>query len=179
MPELWTLAVSAPMRIRTVQIIIASLALLIYGCSKRTPPAAWSSSESVIVEPGVAIGPVHSGMTIRQVMTDLGRPNNGVVPTPPDEGCLVYTNIGLGVWFDSGGRIVSVSVGQPFAGHTKEGIGLGASRADVIKEYGEPTATNTLPNSSFELLRYEQRGIRFSLHDGKIDEIVVAFKPKK
>jgi hypothetical protein len=83
------------MRIRMVQMIIASLALLIYGCSKRTPPAAWSSSESVMVEPGIGIGPVHSGMTMRQVMTALGQPANGVVPNAPDEGVWFIQISGL------------------------------------------------------------------------------------
>jgi hypothetical protein len=75
--------------------------------------------------------------------------------------------------------MVSVSVGQPFAGHTKEGIGLGSSRADLITAYGEPTATNTPPDGSSELLRFDQRGIQFVLHDGKINQLIVFFKPPK
>ena len=74
--------------------------------------------------------------------------------------------------------MVSVGVRPPFAGHTKEGIGMGASRADIIKVYGAPTAAKPIPPNS-EVLRYESLGVRFALQAGKVDLIVVAFKTTK
>jgi len=60
----------------------------------------------------------------------------------------------------------------------KEGIGIGSSRADVIKAYGEPTNAKPIqPN--FEVLRYELLGLRFQLQDGKVDLIGVVFKTTK
>jgi len=78
----------------------------------------------------------------------------------------------------SGGVVHSVGVRPPFAGRTKEGIGMGASRADIIKAYGEPTAAKPIPPNS-EVLRYESLGVRFQLEDGKVDLIVVTFKTAK
>src|SRR5208283_5854307 len=159
----------------TVTMLLVAAAFFAGGCSKQSAHGSWSSSESIVVEPGVAIGSVHSGMMIQQVIAELGRPDQTVVSASPEiNGALEYTNIGLSV-IPGGGVVRSVGVRPPFAGHTKEGIGMGASRADVIKAYGEPTAAKLIQPDS-EVLRYDSLGVRFQLQDGKVDLIVVTFK---
>ena len=167
------------MKNRIPTIILALLVSLFSGCSKRPTTAAWSSSASIVIEPGVAIGTMHSGMTISQVIAELGQPDTTVVLGSPEiNGALNYTNIGLTVIPSAEGVVHSVGVSSPFAGRTKEGIGMGASRADIIKVYGEPTAAKPVP-PDIEVLRYEQLGVRFQLRDGKVDLIVVTFKTTK
>lgn len=147
-------------------------ALLAGGCSKRSAHGAWSTSESIVIEPGVAIGSVHSGMTIQQVIAELGQPDL------TKDSDLEYTNFGLYVIPGKGDVVQIVSVGPPFAGRTKEGIGMGSSRADVIQAYGEPTAAKPI-KPDFEVLRYEPIGLRFQLQGGKVDLIAVIFKTTK
>ena len=172
------------MTIRTPLIIAALLASLFAGCSKRP---ALTSSTSIVIEPGVSIGPVHSGMTMQQVIEALGEPDktgkqNDAVTV------LEYWKLGLVVVRDSNERFASTVLcfiaegnGSPsmkgFAGHTKEGIGIGSSRADVISAYGEPTVTETprgIPN--LETLKYRPSGLDFKIKDGKVYFIAVLFK---
>jgi len=163
----------------TVTALLVAAALFVGGCSKRSAQAAWSSSESIVVEPGVAIGSVHSGMRIQQIIAELGQPDRTVNSTSPEiNRALDYTNIGLTVIPGDGEAVHSVGVRPPFAGRTKEGIGMGASRADIIKAYGEPTAAKQMQPDS-EVLRYEPLGVRFQLQDDKVDLIVVTFKTTK
>jgi hypothetical protein len=163
----------------TVTAFFVAAALIAGGCTKRPAHGIWSSSKSIVIEPGVAIGSVHSGMTIRQVIAELGEPDRTEDLTFPEVNqALEYTNLGLYVIPDKGGVVHVVSVGPPFAGHTKEGIGMGSSRADVIQAYGKPTAAKPL-KPDFEVLRYEPLGLRFQLQDGKVDLIAVIFKTTK
>src|ERR1035441_5209301 len=82
------------MKNRIPTIILALLVSLFSGCSKRPTTAAWSSSASIVIEPGVAIGTMHSGMTISQVIAELGQPDTTVVLGSPEiNGALNYTNI--------------------------------------------------------------------------------------
>jgi hypothetical protein len=67
---------------------------------------------------------------------------------------------------------------HPFAGRTKEGIGIGSSRADVIRGYGEPTVAKP-GTSGYEFLRYSKLGLVFQLHDGKVDMFSVFFQAAK
>jgi hypothetical protein len=48
-------------------------------------------SESIVIEPGVSIGPVRSGMTIQQVVAELGEPDR------KEEAALEYWDLGLSV----------------------------------------------------------------------------------
>jgi len=162
----------------TVTTLLVAAAFFAGGCSKQSAHGSWSSSESIVVEPGVAIGSVRSGMTTQQVIAELGQPDQTVVSASPEiNGALDYTNIGLSV-IPGGGVVRSVGVRPPFAGHTKEGIGMGASRSDVIKAYGEPTAAKLI-QPDLEVLRYDSLGVRFQLQDGKVDLIVVTLKDTK
>ena len=165
-------------QVATTTLLVAA-ALLAGGCSKRSAHAVWSSSKSIVIEPGVASGSVQSGMTIQQVIAELGQPDRTVDSGFPEiNRALEYTN--YGIYFIPGeGEVVHiVSVGPPFAGRTKEGIGIGSGRADVIKAYGEPTTAKPI-QPHFEGLRYESISLRFQLHDGTVALSGVVFKTTK
>ena len=145
-------------------LVIAAL-ILAAGCSKRPTHSAWASSASTVIEPWVSIGPLHSGMTIQQVITELGQPEQ----TNDKE--LLYPHLGLQVAHAIGGDVMyRVTIQHPFAGHTKDGIGIGSSRADVIQSFGEPKWDKHSP-TGFELLTYEKPGLGldFKLQEGKVD----------
>ena len=163
----------------TPLIVAALLASLFVGCSKRPAHGAWTSSASIVIEPGVAIGPVRSGMSIQQVVAELGEPDQ------KKDSALEYLNLGFSVipgkgevvhivlCVDSGGTFT-----KAFAGRTKEGIGIGSSRADVISAYGEPTATESIDGKpGFEVLRYKPLGLMLEIGAGKVYSIAVIFKP--
>src|ERR1017187_592631 len=152
----------------TLTVFVMVAALLTGGCSKRSAHAAWSSSDSIVIEPGVGIGSVHSGMTIQQVISELGQPER------TNDSDLEYTNIGLYVSPGKSEVVRVVGVFPPFAGRTQEGIGMGSSRVDVIQAYGEPTDVKPI-KPGFEVLRYNTLGLNFELHDGKVDSIGVIF----
>ncbi len=105
-------------------------------------------------------------------------------PSDDHDGCLGYYDLGIALLPEKGGLLeFAVCSGgnakfKPFAGHTKEGISIGSSRADVIKAYGEPTAIELgrgVPEHS--LLDYKTRGIKFRVKEDKVYEIAVSLKP--
>jgi outer membrane protein assembly factor BamE (lipoprotein component of BamABCDE complex) len=162
--------------------LLAAVALLAGGCSKRSARGAWTSSASIIIEPGVSIGLVRSGMTIQQVVAELGEPDR------KKESALEYLNLGFSVIPGKEGVVHIVLCVDPtgkegpfrkaFAGRTKEGIGMGSSRAEVIRAYGEPTATETIDGKpAFEVVRYRPHGLVFELRNGRVDSIGVIFNP--
>jgi hypothetical protein len=66
---------------------------------------------------------------------------------------------------------------KAFAGRTKDGIGIGSSRAEVVTAYGEPTATGSVEGKpGFEFLRYNPLGLFFEMEAGKVYSIAVVFK---
>ena len=78
-----------------------------------------------------------------------------------------------GFEFSSAGLLISPDRGEftlfpPFAGHTKEGIGMGSTRADVIRAYGKPTFSK-ITKPGYEFLRYSSPHISFQLHDGTVN----------
>ena len=144
-------------------ILLVVAAALAGGCSKR--------SESTAIEPGVSVGSVHSGMTIEQVISQLGPPDN------TNRSHLEYRHLGLNVVPAQGGTVEKVIIGHPFAGRTKEGIGIGSSRADVIQAYGTPVDdTPESQTQGDEVMWYGRLGLIFQLHNGKVDLLQVVFQ---
>lgn len=150
-------------------IFFVAAAALVGSCSKH--------SDSVAIEPSVAVGSVHSGMTTQQVIAELGQPDptNYFFDTNYYGGpALEYSHLGLIVAPDKEGVVNRVTITQPFAGRTKKGIGIGSSRADVIQAYGAPPITRP-GTAGYEFLRYSKLGLVFQLHDGKVDMMSVFF----
>jgi hypothetical protein len=119
-------------------------------------------------------------MTMEQVVAVLGEPDKDRF------GNLDYLKLGITVIFSDdrkGGIVFSVvcypagdsGMERAFTGHTKDGIGLGASRAAIVSAYGNPPATNSV--LELEFMKYHSLGIDFSLKDGKLLMITVVFRP--
>jgi hypothetical protein len=150
----------------TPLIVAALLASLFAGCSKKPTVSGLSSSSTIVISPSISIGSLHSGMTIQDVIAELGQPTR--------------TNV-AGLEFSGSGFVFIPAIGEvtlfpPFAGRTKEGIGMGASRADVISAYGQPSVAK-VAKPGFELLRYDSIGLKFQIHDGRVDWIDTIAKP--
>ena len=166
------------MKSRALLVIGVLLASLLSGCSKQQAHGVVSSSDSMLIEPGVSIGPVHSGMTTKQVIAKLG------VPVKVRDGILMYRN--LSVFLAQDGLVGHVfyfepSTNRPFTevitAHTKEGIGIGSSRDEVISAYGEPTATKyENVHKENEVLVYEPLHLQFHIRNGRVYLIAVYFK---
>jgi hypothetical protein len=152
------------MKNRTLTKYFVIATILVGACSVR--------SQSVTIEPGIAVGSVHSGMTMQQVIAKLGQPDQ------TNDSVLVYSHLGLQVAPGNGEVVHRVTVEHPFTGRSKEGIGIGSSRADVIKAYGEPTVAKP-GTAGYEFLRYSKLGLVFQLHDGKVDMMSVFFPATK
>ena len=166
------------MTYRTSVILVALFAAILCGCSKHPSHGALTSSASMTVEPGVSVGPLHPGMKKQDVIAVLGEPSH------EHDGVLGYYDLGIVLLPEKGGLLefVVCSGGnakyKPFAGHTKEGIGIGSSRADVISAYGEPTTIvpgRGVPEHS--TLVYKPRGIKVRVKENKVSELGVSLKP--
>jgi len=62
-----------------------------------------------------------------------------------------------------------------FAGRTKEGIGMGATREQIIDAHGPPdrTSTNSDPQEAFENLYYDKLRIKLTLWQNKLISITL------
>jgi hypothetical protein len=153
------------MKNRTPLIVVALTVSLFVSCSKPPAVSGWSPSSIIVLHPSVPIHSLHSGMTIQEVITALGQPSR------TNAAGLEFSSVGLFICPDKGEFIMF----PPFAERTKEGIGLGSSRADVIRAYGEPSAAK-ITKPGFELLRYSPSRMSFQLHNGVVDWIDVFAK---
>jgi len=162
------------MTYRTSLILAVLSAAILCGCSKHPAHEALTSSASIAIEPGVSIGPVHSRMKKQDVVAVLGEPKH------EHGGVLEYRDLGISLLPGKEGFLECVVCSggndkfKPFTGHTKENIGIGSSRADVISAYGEPTTTREgrgVPEES--TLVYKRRGINFHIQDDKVSMIAV------
>ena len=171
------------MKTRGIQISLGALLLIAGAGDAVAGRGGPDSSSSMIIVPGVSVGPVRAEMTPRQVIAKIGEPDrrNGAT--------LEYWNLGFSV-IPRGNRVHTVFCVDPsgqagafkkaFGGHTKEGVGMKSSRADVIRAYGQPTATERLDDDSAgEILRYKKQGLYFRLRAGKVDTIGVIFEAPK
>ena len=128
-----------------------------------TPPETVEDEMQVV--PLVGVGPVKFGMSRGQVLEVLGRPER-----TEGNGSLVYYLTSIGVHFVIGSRhgvrvIECWSAQYPtplpgrvtFSGKTEEGIGMGASREEIVAAYGEPD-------------RVDQEIVRASANPERVDE---------
>ena len=89
------------MKCRSLLVVGSLLISLFVGCSKQPVHSVWKTSDSIVIEPGVFVGPVHFGMTMQQVVAELGEPDQ------KQDGLLVYKNLGLAVGLDKAGTRIN------------------------------------------------------------------------
>jgi len=127
---------------------------------------ATSCSKKQKIEPESGVGKVGKGMNERQVQAELGKPDSKA------GGIWKYQKKGIWVLFGNDGIMFNIHCRKPFAGTTKEGIGIGSSRLQVIKAFGTPTQTNQI-NATSENLWFAPLKISCTLDNDKITEIIV------
>ena len=153
--------------------------LLLAGCSNHSDQVASATNPPLVIEPNLSVGNIHSGMTVQQVIAQLGEPQRRTANS------LEYTRLGLAVMPDALGIVQVVMCGDvtgingPFAkaftGRTKEGIGMYSTRQEVLKAYGEPTEAKKMVGG-LESLQYQAQGITFTLEGGKVHHMIVRLR---
>ncbi len=154
--------------------VLAGLTLVLAGCSESKPPAG--NVEPMLIQPRVAVGKVHAGMTVDQVITAIGEPKRRT------QTALTYPEYGLAVMHDQQGRIVAVLGGDvmgpngPFAaafgGRTKEGVGMNSTSEEIIAAFGEPEARERT-GPRIESIRYPRQGLSFTLERNRVYHVIV------
>ena len=143
-----------------------------------------AANDSTLIVPGRSVGEVRKGMTAEQVEAALGKPDrksgkNGGIWEYTRFGFAVFTTpVGVPVVMCGDSSGADSALAKAFKARTKENIGMGSTRAEVLKAFGEPTTTEQLPPKS-EVLEFKAIGLRFSLLDGKVHHIIVDFRNTK
>ena len=177
------------MKSRTILEVIAIAATIVIvttSCSDRAKPGSSgqvNSNTPISIEPGVGVGKVRAGMSMDEVIAQLGKPDG-----KPGDRHLEYRRLGFAVGFgrDGGANLVMCgnssgvndSLAKAFTGRTKEGVGLGSSRAEVVKAFDEPSGVEKGPDGR-ESLKYRPLGLTFSLLEGRVYHIIVDFRVPK
>jgi len=175
-------------------ILILSAAALVFtlsGCKKQpSPPPEEQTSppstaketphtvpQTMVIEPGVGIGPIKFGMTKEDLIKNLGEPDkiegNGV-------GLNYVSSKGLSFLVHPVRGVQAIDCWSkeypfPFAtittftGKTKEGIGMGASREQIEAAYERPDQVTT--QGPLTTLRYNKLQMHFMLMQGKLVSI--------
>lgn len=163
-----------------VSLVVPVVLLLCFACSRPPNDSPVAGGESQTVEPRTNVGPVKAGMTMDQVIQVLGKPQRETA------NALEYTSLGFAVIPGPDKVVKAVMCGdvtglngplvKAFKGRTKEGVGLGSTRDEIIKAYGEPTADEKSQGAR-EYMRYDSVGIAFSLEAGKVHHMTVVLLP--
>ena len=163
--------------IRTATLVLAMI-FIVTSCSKQNTPAESKPNASqakseppMLVEPNAGVGKVRKGMDKQQVEAELGQPKskNGMA--------WYYSRQGILVSFGKNDVMFNIKCVKPFAGATKEGIGIGSTRADLIKAYGNPSETKQFANAE-ENLWFAPIATSFYLEKGKITSFIVHLNSK-
>ena len=154
------------------------LCIALSACKKSESPAP-DGNTPLLIEAGVAVGQIRSGMTTQQITAALGEPQYRTGTA------LEYARMGFAVLPNANGMVQIVMCGdvtgingplvERFKGRTKEGIGMKSTREEVIKAYGEPTSADKF-RGGLESLQYVPLGITFTLEGGKVHHMIVRFK---
>ena len=153
--------------------------LALGGCSDQREPAARPGGEStMLIEPNLNVGKIRAGMTIDQVIAELGQPGRQTA------NALEYPQLGLAVMPGPDGVVQVVMCGdvtgingpfvKAFTGRTKQGIGMTSTRDEVLKAFGEPAGDEKM-RFGLESMNYPSLGLRFTLEGGKVHHIIVRF----
>jgi hypothetical protein len=162
---------------RAIFASILAVALSCTSCSNNnnSSPSALSAAP-MLIEPNVAVGKIQAGMRTNDVIKVFGEPQRCTA------NALEYTSLGFAVMPSPDGVVQIVMCGdvtgldgplvKAFNGRTKEGIGLGSSRDDLVKSFGQPTLAEKLVGTA-ESMRYDPLGITFTLQSGKVYHMIV------
>jgi hypothetical protein len=153
-------------------------ALLLSGCDPKATPSADMHPDDgpQIIEPGKGMGKIRLGMATTQIVEQIGEPQRKT------SNSLEYTDHGFAVMPDAEGFARVIMCGDvtgsrgplvaKFKGRTASGIGMGSTREEALKAFGQPTTEETHPGGRVSL-DYKNLGMTFSLEAGKVHHIIV------
>ena len=157
-------------------VTLAGLVMSWAGCSDGNEHAGAGTNPPLQIEPNVAVGPIRAGMRLQDVIARLGQPERRTA------NALEYTHLGFAVMPNADGVVQVVMCGdvtgingplvKAFTGRTKEGIGLGSTREDLLRAYGPPSSSEKLRGGT-ESVRYDSLGITFTLEGDKVYHMIV------
>src|SRR5262245_54876657 len=159
-------------------IVSASLlTVLVASCSDETPaPLQTTTNPSMVIEPRESVGRIRAGMKVADVIAAYGEPQRRTA------NALSYPRLGFAVMPGPDEVVQVVMCGdvtgpngplvKAFTGRTKQGIGMGSTREQIIAAYGEPSETQQLI-SRRQVLKYNDLGITFSLERGAVHHMIV------
>jgi len=129
------------------------------------PPPVIGDSKKIV--PGSGMGPLVFGMSKDEIIGVLGEPDimegGGIALMYPSKGLSLILDLREGLrevscW--SKQHPMSPPDAVTYDGKTQEGIGLGATREQVVAAYGEPDSTDSRLN--VETLNYNKLKTQFS-----------------
>jgi len=172
--------------------LVVATVLLATGCSKpksptESKPAApeVKAKPPVLIEPEARVDKIQKGMNKQQVEAAMGKPEkmNGK--------WWFYQHRGMIVGFSDNGVMFNIKCTSPFAGVTKEGIGIGSTRAELLAAYGNPSQEKHFKGAgsgavgssgagpggggTFDDLWFASLGINFDLQNDKVISFIVHF----
>ncbi len=166
------------------EILLFSLLTLclvaLVGCGKKT--AEDEPPDKLIIEALVGIGPVRFGMSKDEVIKHFGQPDK-ILGKGTELNYVSSRGLGFTVdaelgmqkikcWSDNWPTRLPFAV-TTFAGSTKEGIGMGATREQIVAAYGQPDRTTTDAKGYFENLHYDKLRIKFTLWQDKLTSMIL------
>jgi hypothetical protein len=136
---------------------------------------------SWLVVPGKAVGPIQLGMSQDEVRAAVGEPERTSL------GGWEYLSGGYAVLLDKDRHTVDAILGgdmgyphgelvKAFVARTREGIGMGSTRAEVVKAFGVP-AVDSRPDGGGEVLSYP--GLDLALIEGSVVHLTVRKASKR
>ena len=150
---------SPGLRIRIPVLRLMAL-LAVAGCAKS------STFSGATVAPHSGVGAVRNGMSQDEVVAAMGQPEI------KNHGAWIYSHQGIYASFDGKGVAYNIKCVSPFAGVTKEGIGIGATRAALLAAYGKPDQDQNF-NGGEENLWFASLGMSFYLENGRITSFIL------
>ena len=176
----------------TVQMttLVVAAILITTGCSKQKPPTESKpaapevkTKPPVLIEPNAGVDKVQKGMNKEQVEAAIGKPEK------INSKWWFYLHRGMIVAFGDNGVMFNIKCTSPFAGVTKEGIGIGSTRAELLAAYGNPSQEKHLQGAgsgavssagagpggggTFDNLWFASLGISFDLQNDKVTSFIV------
>jgi len=159
----------------TVQMttLVVAAILITTGCSKQKSPTESKpaapevkAKPPVLIEPNAGVDKVQKGMNKQQVEAAIGKPEkiNG--------NAWFYLSRGIYVSFGGNGVMFNIKCVSPFAGVTKEGIGIGSTKAELIAAYGTPNQEKQFDHGD-ENLWFSPIGISFDMEKDKVTSFIV------
>jgi hypothetical protein len=145
------------------------------------PSSDFGQQQQMLIVPHVSVGPVVRGMTTNEVEAVLGKPDKW-------QGSMMVYDKGFGMSVVQsrkgafavfcGDRMMSYPGVKQFKGRTKEGVGTGSSKADVVKAFGQPDATQSTNDghSLWEQFEYKNHGLTFAFQNDKVIGMIVIFE---